>query len=393
MAGEIKETALMVKTWFDAPAVRGRFEEVLGKKSNGFISSVVSAVKMNPGLRECPPESVVASALVLAILDLPVVQSLGFAAIVPFRDKSGKKIAQPQIMWKGFGQLFLRSGQAARQNATAIYDGQLKKWDPVTGDFEYDLAAKKSDKVIGYVSYFRLTNGYEHYLYMTIEEIEKHAKRYSASYKSGYGIWFDNPEPMRLKTPHKLNLMKWAPMTNDMQLALTIDQGIIKNPSAYTEGAEEIEINYPDGTTEEFEQPKQPETGTLDISKMQAGDPATHQGHPEPMRKAEVVMQNGTSINAESAEPPMRGNHPEMVRYPEGEMIPPADIVDEPPEETAVVTAEKREELTATLQYLYENGKVGTKGRKDTLAKIEAAKTQDDIDNIQKALDSAKKAK
>jgi hypothetical protein len=264
--------------------------------------------------------------------------------------------------------LFLRSGQAARQNATAMYEGQVKKWDPVTGDFEYDLEAKKSDKIVGYVSYFRLTNGYEHYLYMTVEQITDHARRYSASYKSGYGIWFDNPEPMRLKTPHKLNLMKWAPMTNDMQLALTIDQGVIRNPVQYTEGVEEIEINYPDGT--ESTEKTQPERATLDMDKMKAGDPEKHQGHPEPIKK----------VKPEPVET-------EVIPEPDPPL---ADTTETAPDPDFV---SKREKLEADIEFAYNNGKVGTKNYKLILNQLNGATTIEDLDEAEKLFKSSNAVK
>ncbi|MEW6014189.1 MAG: recombinase RecT [Candidatus Zixiibacteriota bacterium] len=274
--------ALTLKERIDSPAIRARFNEVLGKKAAGFVSSVISAVKANSQLSQIAPDSVISAAMVAATLDLPINPSLGFAHIVPYKGQ-----AQFQMGWKGYSQLGLRSGQFSRMNASPVYEGQLILWDNITGDFKYDLSKKASEKVIGYVSYFRLTNGYEHYLYMTVEEIKAHAERYSQAYKRGIGPWFDTFEAMALKTVHKLNISKWAPMTQDMELALSYDQGVIKNPVTHLAGGEEVVMEYPDNGHNESETgpaSASSEESGLSTESMSAGDPGTHQGH-EPEKK------------------------------------------------------------------------------------------------------------
>jgi recombination protein RecT len=269
------EMSLAIQDRIYDPTIRRRFEEVLGKKAAGFVSSVISAVKGNDKLKSCNPESVISAAMIAATLDLPINQSLGFAHIVPYNGQ-----AQFQIGWKGLNQLALRSGQFARQNASPVYEGQLVKWDNITGDFHYDLDKKESDKIIGYVSYFRLINGYERFLYMTIEEIIAHAKKYSKSFNSPSGAWTTNREAMCLKTVHKLNLSKWAPMTQDMELALMCDQATVKNPANFING-EEIIPEYPDnprnGDAGKAESASEKKTGrgpgkrTLNLSEFKAG--------------------------------------------------------------------------------------------------------------------------
>lgn len=229
-----------------SPNIKARINEVMGKKAASFMSSVISAVRTNPSLMDCPSDSVISAAMIAATLDLPINPSLGFAYLVPYKGK-----AQFQMGWKGFSQLALRSGQFARMNASPVYEGQLVSWDNITGDFVYDLSKKTSANIIGYVSYFRLMTGYEHYLYMTTEEIMAHAQKYSQSFRSGHGPWKDVPEAMCLKTVHKLNISKWAPMTPDMELALRFDQAAVNNPETFVAGNEEPEAEYIDNGKKE----------------------------------------------------------------------------------------------------------------------------------------------
>jgi len=218
-------TALRVESLLKDDTMKRRFEEVLGKRAPSFISSVISATKANKMLAECEPMSVISSAMIAATLDLPIVASLGFAHIVPYREK-GTPIAQFQIGWKGLVQLAMRSGQYKTLNAAKVYEGQLKTWNSFTGEMEFQ-EERKSDKVVGYVLYFRLINGFEKYVYWTSERCEAHGKRYSKSYAKGYGPWKDDFDAMALKTVVKDGLSKYGILSVEMQRAIVTDQGSV----------------------------------------------------------------------------------------------------------------------------------------------------------------------
>ena len=220
---EIKP-GMSLKALMQTKTIRARFEEVLGKKSAGFMSSIVTATSQNKHLAKAEPMSIISAAAIAASLDLPINPSLGLAYIVPYGDK-----AQFQIGWKGFVQLALRSGQYETINAARVYEGQLTKFDPFTGDMEFNAEAKKSDKVTGYLLYFRLLNGYRKYFYMTREQAEAHGKRFSQTFKKGFGVWVDDFDSMALKTVVKLGLAKFGPLSIEMQTAFETDQATIKN--------------------------------------------------------------------------------------------------------------------------------------------------------------------
>ena len=208
--------------------VKKRFQELLGQKANGFISSVIGAVKNNSMLQNGEPQSILSAAVVAATLDLPIDPNLGFAAIVPYKDKTGKIVAQFQMMYKGFVQLAQRSGQYKTINACEIYDGEIESFNRITGDIFFNTSNKKSDKIIGYAAYFRLVNGFEKTLYMSSEDINKHGKRFSQTFKKGFGLWIDDFDSMALKTVLKRLLSKYGILSIDMQNAVKFDQGIIK---------------------------------------------------------------------------------------------------------------------------------------------------------------------
>lgn len=220
-----------------------RFEEVLGKKAPGFVSSVISAYKTNAMLREADPMSVVSAAMVAATLDLPINSNLGFAHIVPYRDKSGKAFAQFQMGWKGFIQLAIRTGQYKNMNASVVYEGELVSYNRITGEAVFDMDLKRSDKVIGYVAFFRLINGFEKTLYMTVAETEAHGMKYSKSFSSPQGKWKQDFDAMSIKTVVKMLLGKWGILSVELQKALVADQGTTSDGETF---------DYPDNPSDDI---------------------------------------------------------------------------------------------------------------------------------------------
>ena len=238
-------TLPQLKGMLGAESVKKRFQEILGKKAPGFISSVLSCVNSNNLLQTAEPQSVLNSAVIAATLDLPVNPNLGFAAIVPYKDRLRGNIAQFQLMYKGLIELCLRSGQFSALIDEVVYEGQLVSKNKFTGQYVFDEDAKSSDKPIGYMAYFRLVNGFEKTFYMTVEEVEAHAKKYSQSYKKGYGVWKDDFDIMARKTVLKLLLAKYAPKSIEMQQAIIFDQAAVKNDLTQA-SVDEAEIEYVD---------------------------------------------------------------------------------------------------------------------------------------------------
>jgi recombination protein RecT len=234
------ENKMTAKSLFNQDEVKQKFQELLGKRSTSFITSVLQIVASNDLLAKADPVSIYHSAAVAATLDLPLNNAIGFAYIVPYnqkqKDGSYKTVAQFQLGYKGFKQLALRSGQFLNINASDVREGELKKHDRLTGEMLFDWIADTNERlkkpVIGYVSFFRLMNGYSQTLYMTIEELDSHGKQYSQTYKRGYGLWKDNFDSMCLKTVTKLNLSKNAPLSVEMQKAVVVDQAVINDTEA-----------------------------------------------------------------------------------------------------------------------------------------------------------------
>lgn len=231
-----------VKTFFQQEGIKKKFDELLGKRSSAFMTSVLQIVASNQMLQNCEPASIYNAACIAATLDLPINNALGFAYIIPFG-----KAAQFQLGYKGFIQLAQRSGQFQTISAAPIYAGQLVQEDPLKG-FVFDFSVPKTGTPIGYAAYFKLLNGFEKTLYMTTDELKNHGLKFSQTFKKGFGLWKDDFESMAQKTVLKLLLAKFAPLSVEMQTAQIADQSVINN-------SDTLDVTYADN---EEEQPADP---------------------------------------------------------------------------------------------------------------------------------------
>lgn len=216
--------AKTLKGMLESPAYKKKFEEMLGKKAAGFMSSIIAVTNNNNCLMKADPATVIGAAAQAAMLDLPINQSLGFAYIVPY-----KGAAQFQLGYKGYIQLAQRSGQYIDIGAKTVYEGELEYENRLLDKFRF--GERTGDKVIGYLAYFRLTNGFEKMLFMTLDEMQAHAKKYSQNYKGGTDKWgLADFNVMAEKTVLKRLLSKFGPLSIEsvqMSQALSNDGGVI----------------------------------------------------------------------------------------------------------------------------------------------------------------------
>lgn len=226
-----------IKNLLSNESVKAKFSEILKEKAAGFTANLAVMVNNSQALQKLQPASIISAAVVSASLDLPLDPNLGFAAIVPYGDK-----AQFQIMYKGLIQLAMRSGQYKTIGVTEIYEGELISENRLTGEYVFDFTAKTSEKVVGFAAYFSLLNGFEKTVYWPVSQVEGHGKRFSQTYKKGFGLWKDDFNSMGKKTVLKSLISKWGILSIEMQRAVKFDQGVIKND-------ETEEIEYVDAET------------------------------------------------------------------------------------------------------------------------------------------------
>lgn len=249
-----QKEAKTLKGMLEMPAYKNKFSEMLGKKAAGFISSIIAVANNNKLLAKAEPSTVIGAAAQAAMLDLPINQSLGFAYIVPYGNE-----AQFQLGYKGYIQLAQRSGQYVDIGAKTVYEGELEYENRLLDKFKF--GERTGDKVIGYLAYFRLTNGFEKMLFMELDEMQAHAKKYSKNYKGGTDKWgLTDFNTMAEKTVLKRLLSKYGPLSIEsiqMSQALSNDGSVI---SMNKDG--DFDVNF-DGETidAEYEEPAAEEHG------------------------------------------------------------------------------------------------------------------------------------
>jgi len=226
---ESKTTALTrpidkLKNILAAQSVQEQFQSVLKENAGAFVASIIDLYNTDRTLQLCDPKNVVMEALKAASLKLPINKQLGFAWIVPYRDsKTGQYIPTFQLGYKGYTQLCMRTGAYRYINADVVYEGELVKHDKLTGEIEIDPSKRISDKKIGYFAFIEMLNGFRKTLYMSVDEVTKHAQQYSKSYGSKNSVWATDFDAMVLKTCLRLLLSKYGIMSVEMQRAYVVD--------------------------------------------------------------------------------------------------------------------------------------------------------------------------
>jgi len=237
-----------IKSLFSKDMVKKRFEEILGKKSAGFISGVLNVACNNKLLEKADPQTILSAAVIGASLDLPIDPNLGFAYIVPYKGK-----AQFQMGYRGFIQLALRTGHYTRMNVVPVYENQFKSYNQLTEELDADFSTVGVGKIEGFAFYFKMVNGFEKTVFECKSNLFSHGERYSQSFKDG--PWQTHTDEMCMKTLIKQTLKRWGMLSIEMQTAIKTDQAVVKDETNIdNEGA----LEYPDAIEADYSVEKSP---------------------------------------------------------------------------------------------------------------------------------------
>ena len=224
------------KHFFNSPAVKQKFSEVLDGNGQQFVASLLSIVTNNNLLAKATNESIMTAAMKAATLKLPIEPSLGMAYIVPYNrnEKQGNtwvKIneAQFQMGYKGFIQLAQRSGQIRNINCDIVYKEEFLRYDKVYGTLHLKEEQVDSGEVEGYFASLELINGFRKMIFWKKEKVIAHAQKYSKTYDNQIGDfksgtpWKTEFDAMAQKTLIKELLSKYAPLSTELQEAIIAD--------------------------------------------------------------------------------------------------------------------------------------------------------------------------
>ena len=198
-----------------------------------FTRMVLSAISTNPKLGSCTPNSFLGAMMSAAQLGLEPNTPLGQAYIIPFSNK-GTLEAQFQLGYKGLIDLAYRSGEVEVVQAHIVYENDEFECEfglePKLKHIPADSDRGEAIKV--YAMFKTKSDGYG-FEVMSMDDVKKHAKKYSQSFNSSYSPWTTNFEEMAKKTVLK-KCLKYAPLKSDFV------RGVVQDGTIKTELAEDM---------------------------------------------------------------------------------------------------------------------------------------------------------
>lgn len=216
-----------ISNFLSFPNTKKFLEDSLKEKKSEFVSNLIALTESDGKLAECDPAQLMKCAMNATALNLPLNKNLGFAYIIPY-----KGVPSFQIGYKGLIQLAIRSGYYEFLNACEIRNGEIER-NKVTGEIKF-ISEKPENKVIGYLAYLKLKTGFSASLYMSLDDIEKHATRFSKMYQSDkknktkISKWSDDDArpKMSLKTVLKGLLGTYGVITTELAKAFDSDNEV-----------------------------------------------------------------------------------------------------------------------------------------------------------------------
>ena len=243
LTAQNKETTVAEKkpkTIFDIiQAGAKQFATALPKHINTdrFVRIAITTIRQNPKLAQCSQESLLGALMVSAQLGLEP-GTLGQCYLIPY----GRE-CQFQIGYKGMIELLRRSGQLKDIYAYSVYENDDFE---ITYGLDRNLIHKPNlenkGNFLGCYCVAILKDDTRAFEYMTKEEIEAHAKKFSKTF--GNGPWKTDFEAMAHKTVVK-KMLKWLPLSVEFLENIEKDDKSFK--VAETKNTEDIEIIESDG--------------------------------------------------------------------------------------------------------------------------------------------------
>jgi recombination protein RecT len=239
-----KQNTVTLVDYLSKDKIKNQISAVVGKNEvQRFITSIISATNVNPELKDCTKQSILAAALLGETLKLSPSPQLGQYYMIPFWVKNQKK-AQFVLGYKGYLQLAIRTGFYKKINVIAIKQGELIFYDPLEESIEVNLISdfeeRENAETIGYYAYIEYINGFRKSLYWSKSKMLEHAKRYSTAFNrdiqngTKYSFWSSEFDAMAYKTMLRQILSKWGNLNYDMQQAFESDMAIIEEDGSKT---------------------------------------------------------------------------------------------------------------------------------------------------------------
>lgn len=209
-----------------------------------FQAMVLNAVRQNPELANCTPQSFVGAFMNLANLGLEANTPLGEAYLIPRNSKNGKQ-CELQIGYKGLLKLAYNSGELSHVEARTVYQND-------TFEYSYGLnpilkhipSTTERGEPIAVYAICRLKNSSVNFEVMSISQVKEIANNFSQGSDSKYSPWQNNFEAMAQKTVLK-RALRYLPVSVEVQ---TLHEG---TTNANVENGELIVVQEHSENTEQ----------------------------------------------------------------------------------------------------------------------------------------------
>nr|DAF90868.1 MAG TPA: RecT protein [Siphoviridae sp. ctnMR5] len=232
------------------------------KAKQDFVSNITSAVSANPSLRDCDFSTIVSSGLLATSLNLPLSPALGFAHLIPYKDRGNNRIVATFVPgYRGYIQLAIRSGYYADIDVFEVRQGEYLGRDMNTGKYRFKFIEDDDEReelpVVGYMAMFEHLNGFKKVLYWSKKKMLKYADTYVPAFslapKKGRrsyedfingkvpenelwkysSYWYKDFDAMAKKTLIRQLISKWGIMSIEMQRAYDNDTKAMESESTF----------------------------------------------------------------------------------------------------------------------------------------------------------------
>lgn len=190
-----------------------------------FSRMIFTAISTNPSLEACTQKSFLGAMMTAAQLGLEPNTPIGQAYLIPHKNK-GVDVVRFEIGYQGLIDLAYRSGEVEVIQAHIVYEND-------TFEYQYGLepklvhipADKDRGNMVKAYAMFKTKDGGFGFEVMSIDEIKKHAEKYSKSFSAPSSPWRTNFEEMAKKTVLK-KVLKYAPKKTELARELAQDETI-----------------------------------------------------------------------------------------------------------------------------------------------------------------------
>ncbi len=190
-----------------------------------IIRVAVTALRTNKELYDVEPYSFVSAIIQASQLGLEPDGFLGYAYLVPFKAKSGRKFVNLIIGYRGLIELARRSGNVINIYAQIVYEKEKFKVEyglkPTLKHMPLPPSAR-GEGIVGVYAVAQTKDGNSIFQFLWKDEIDE-IKKTSKAGNSEFSPWTTFPEEMIKKTAIR-RLAKYLPLTPEFTKAAVLDE-------------------------------------------------------------------------------------------------------------------------------------------------------------------------